>query len=308
MKKNSLFCTFYFLLFSFIFITCQKQNEPEAISLSGQPLFPIELAAETEEKNEGNLAKAKADFDKDPDKQENIIWLGRRTAYLWRYRDAIKIYSDGIKKYPENYNLYRHRGHRYISIREFDKAIEDLEKASQLIEGVPDEIEQDGQPNKYDIPTSTSHSNIWYHLGLAYYLKGDFENALHAYLECMKFSNNNDMLCATSDWLYMTYRRLGMENEAKDVLQAITSGMEILENHSYHKRLLMYKGIIPPDSVLSTKDAEDLDIATQGYGVGNWYFYNGETEEAMDIFKKVVEGTYWAAFGYIAAEAELARK
>lgn len=308
MRKNAnLRGVIGFFLFSFFFISCQKQ-EPEAISLLGQSLFPIDFVAETKEEYEGNLVIAKVDFDKDPDNQENIIWFGRRTAYLWHYRDAIKIYSDGIKKYPESYKLYRHRGHRYISIREFDKAIEDLEIASQLIEGVPDEIEADGQPNKYDIPTSTSHFNIWYHLGLAYYLKGDFENALRAYRECMKFSNNNDALCATSDWLYMIYRRLGMENEAKDVLQAITSEMEILENHSYHKRLLMYKGIIPPDSVLNTIDADDLDIATQGYGVGNWYFYNGETEKAMDIYKKVVEGTYWAAFGYIAAEAELARK
>ena len=29
--------------------------------------------------------------------------------------------------------MYRHRGHRYISIREFDRAIDDLEKASKLI-------------------------------------------------------------------------------------------------------------------------------------------------------------------------------
>jgi hypothetical protein len=47
-----------------------------------------------------------------------------------------------------------------------------------------------------------------------------------------------------------------------------------------------------------------LDIATQGYGVGNWYFYNGQTEKAKEIFEKVIKGKYWAAFGYIAAETE----
>lgn len=312
MKRNTLFSPFIgFLLFSFFFTSCQtqtNQSEPEAISLLGQSLYPKVLDLEAKEKYEVNLAKAKEDFAKDPNDQENIIWLGRRTAYLWHYKEAINIYSDGIEKYPESYKLYRHRGHRYISIREYDNAIADLEKASQLIEGVPDEIEADGMPNQYDIPTSTSHSNIWYHLGLAYYLKGEFDNALRAYLECIKFSNNNDMLCATSDWLYMTYRRLGMVQEAEKVLEAITPDMEILENHSYHKRLLMYKSVIPPDSLLSLKGANDLDIATQGYGVGNWYLYNGETEQATEIFTKVVAGTYWAAFGYIAAEAELARK
>jgi tetratricopeptide (TPR) repeat protein len=290
------------------FSGCQKsQPKPEAVSLLGEPLYPIELSPETKAEYEANLAEAKEDFDKNPDDPENIIWLARRTAYLWRYREAIDIYSKGIEKYPDNAELYRHRGHRYITIREFDKAIADLEKAAALIQDVPDEVEADGLPNEYNIPTSTSHSNIWYHLGLAYYLKGDFENALRAYLECMKFSKNNDMLCATTDWLYMTYRRLGRNMEAIEVVQPITEDMRILENFSYHKRLLMYKGLVSGDSLLSKQGASDLDLATQGYGVGNYYYYNNFEKEGIEIFRKVLEGDYWAAFGYIAAEAEMAR-
>ncbi|RIK70733.1 hypothetical protein DCC62_22425, partial [candidate division KSB1 bacterium] len=173
---------------------------------------------------------------------ERLIWLGRRLAYLWRYREAIEVFSKGIALHPKSYKLLRHRGHRYITVREFDKAIADLEKAAKLIRNVPDETEPDGAPNQYNIPTSTSHSNVWYHLGLAYYLKGDFENALRGFLECMKFSKNDDMICATSDWLYMIYRRLGRAAEAQKVLDSIHENMNILENHAYHKRLLMYKG------------------------------------------------------------------
>ncbi len=290
------------------FSGCQKsQPKPEAVSLLGESLNPIELSPETKAEYEANLAEGKEDFDNSPDDPENIIWLGRRTAYLWRYREAIDIYSKGIEKYPDNAKLYRHRGHRYITIREFDKAIADLEKAAALIEDVPDEVEADGLPNEYNISTSTSHSNIYYHLGLAYYLKGDFENALRAYLECMKFSKNNDMLCATTDWLYMIYRRLGRNMEAIEVLQPITEDMRILENFSYHKRLLMYKGLVSGDSLLSIQGASDLDLATQGYGVGNYYYYNNFEKEGIEIFRKVLEGDYWAAFGYIAAEAEIAR-
>ncbi len=50
-----------------------------------------------------------------------------------------------------------------------------------------------------------------------------------------------------------------------------------------------------------------LNIATQGYGVGNWYLVNGDVAAATEIFERIVAGTSWAAFGYIAAEAELAR-
>lgn len=283
-------------------------QQPEAFSLFGASLYPLQLAPDEKAKLDSNLAIAQAEYDINPHNPERLIWLGRRLAYLWRYREAIAIYSKGIALHPNDARLYRHRGHRYLTLREFDKAIADLENAAKLIQGGPDEIEPDGAPNPYNIPTSTLHANVWYHLGLAYYLRGDFNAALRCYLECMKFSkSNDDMLCATSDWLYMTYRRLGKVEEAQQVLAPIHAKMKILENFSYHKRLLMYKGSMAPDSLLDAKNATDLDIATQGYGVGNWYFYHGQTEKAREIFQKVIKGRYWAAFGYIAAEADLKR-
>jgi len=286
--------------------TCVFSEEPEAISLLGKQLYRSALQGDIE-KLQSNLKQAQADYEQNPNDPELIIWLGRRTAYLWRYHDAIDIYSKGIEKHPNNPKLYRHRGHRYISVRKFDKAIADLEKASRLTENIPDEIEPDGAPNKHNIPRGTLKFNIWYHLGLARYLKGDLEKAMSAYLKCMKYSKNDDVLCATSDWLYMTYRRLGKNEEAAGVLEPIHKNMEILENTSYHNRLLMYKGLKSPDELLSSKNPDELSIATQWYGVGNWYFYTGETEKARQIFKQVVMEKYWPAFGYIAAEAELQR-
>ncbi|HLF20439.1 MAG TPA: hypothetical protein VI704_06590, partial [Bacteroidota bacterium] len=275
--------------------------------LFGKPLHPISFSAKTASKLDSNLAAAKVSYDLDPHNADHIIWLGRRLAYLWRYKDALDMFSKGIARFPDDARFYRHRGHRYITIREFDKAVADLKKAAVLVRGKPDEIEPDGQPNRYNIPTGTLQSNIWYHLGLAYYLKGEFNVALEAYLEGIKVSTNPDMLCATSDWLYMTYRRLGHEEDAKKVLTPITKEMKILDNTAYHKRLLMYRGEVPTDSLLNSKDASDLDIATQGYGVGNWYFYNGQKEKAKEIFQRVLDGTYWAAFGYIAAEVDMKR-
>lgn len=282
--------------------------EPEAYSLDGRPLYRGELSPEAQAKLAANLAEAQTSFDEAPGDPENVIWLGRRLAYLGRHRDAIDVYSRGIEQHPDSFKLYRHRGHRYITLRRFDDAIADLEKATTLIEGVPDEIEPDGAPNAAGIPRSSSHSNIWYHLGLAYYLKGDFENAARAYQACMEFSrSNDDMLVATSDWLYMIYRRLGRAEDAAAVLGPIQAEMDILENGSYHKRLLMYKGVVPPEAVLDFETADDVSIATQGYGVGNWYFYNGDEEKAKEIFDRVVSGNAWGAFGFIAAEADLKR-
>ena len=289
-------------------MTQSSAAQPEAISLFGQPLFPAQLSSDQRTKLEADLAEAKADYDKDPSDPERIVWLGRRLGYLGRYRDAIDAYTKGIAAHPRYAKLYRHRGHRYISIRRFDAAIADFENAAALVNGQPNEVEPDGAPNQYNKPRSTLQSNIWYHLGLAYYLKGDFQNALRSYLECMTVSRiNDDMLVATADWLYMTYRRLGRTAEAAAVLEPIREDMDILENGSYHKRLLMYKGMLAPDALLKTEGASDLDIATQGYGVGNWYLYNGQKDKAREIFERVTTGASWSALGYIAAEGDLKR-
>lgn len=281
---------------------------PEAVSLLGKPLFPYALTVETRAKLESEYATALANYTADSNNAENSIWLGRRTAYLWHYRKAVEIFTEGIRKHPSDARMYRHRGHRYITLREFDKAIADLKKAAVLIEGREDEIEPDGQPNRLNIPTSTLNFNIWYHLGLAHYLKGEFDQALQAYLSCLEFSwINDDRLVATTDWLSITLRRLGREDEAYKLLSPITSKLNIIENVAYHRRLLMYKGELSPDSLLNTNDASDLDLATQGYGVGIWHWVNGRTEAATKLFEQVVQGPYWAAFGYIAAEVELAR-
>jgi len=286
----------------------QDRQTPEGTSLSGKPLISAPPTGETKTRLEADLAKAQADYDRDPSSADAAIWLGRRLAYLGRFRDAIDVYTRGIARHPNEPRLYRHRGHRYITVRKFDEAIADLRKASQLIAGKPDEIEQDGAPNKAGIPRSTLQSNIWYHLGLAQYLKGDFRNALASYQEGMKVSRvNDDMLVATSDWLYMTLRRLKRDEEAKRVLEPIKEQMDILENGAYHARLLMYKGQKTPESVLNLNTADDVQIATQGYGVGNWHLVNGDKAKAKEIFDRVVAGKAWPAFGYIAAEADLRR-
>lgn len=254
-----------------------------------------------------NLEKAKADYQKTPDDADAIIWLGRRTAYPGNYKEAIEIYTKGIEKHPKDARMYRHRGHRFISIRCFDDAIRDFETAARLIKGKPDEVEPDGLPNARNIPTSTLQSNIWYHLGLAYYLKGDFKKALKAYKNCLKVSKNPDMLVATTNWLYTTLRRLGKTKEAEKYLAPIKDDLDIIENDSYYKLLKVYQGKINGDELLTeiASDTNNLGNASIGYGLGNWFLINGEREKAEKIFRRITNGNQWSSFGYIAAEAEL---
>jgi len=197
------------------------------------------------------------------------------------------------------------------------------------------EIEPDGAPNKLNIPLSNTQFNILYHYGLAHYLKGEFEQAEEIYKELLNnYCDNLDLFVATTDWLYMTLMRQEKKEEAEKLLNNILTEMkvletakeltevanaimldkildyktEIVENDSYYKRLLMYKGELAVEELFETdNDDVALSLATQGYGVANWYLYNGDSDKAKEILEKVLDGTSWAAFGYIAAEADMKR-
>jgi tetratricopeptide (TPR) repeat protein len=280
--------------------------KPEATSLAGKPLF-IPTPVANQQKLEADLAQAQKDLAAKPDDAEAMIWVGRRYGYLWRFNDAIALFSKGIARYPDNPKFYRHRGHRYISIRQFAKAQADFEKAAQLIKGKPDEIEPDGAPNPSGQPRSTLQFNIWYHLALAHYLQGNYAKAYAAWVECMNVSKNDDSIVATSDWMWMTLMRVNRKADAAKVLERITPKMDILENTAYHRRLLMYKGLEKPEALLNTATPDPTQIATQGYGVANYYLVTGDQAKARGVLEKIVAGAGWNAFGFIAAEADLAR-
>jgi tetratricopeptide (TPR) repeat protein len=266
------------------------------------------MSPEAQRAAEAKLAEARAAYEKDPKDADALIWLGRRTAYLGRFDEAIRIYTEGLRRHPRDARLYRHRGHRYITTRRYDEAVRDLARAAQLVRGRADEVEPDGLPNARNTPTSTLNSNVWYHLGLARYLLGDFRGALEAYRECEKFSKNPDMLVATSHWLYMTLRRLKREEEARRVLGRITPDMDVIENGDYHRLLLMYKGETTPEAVLAAAaEKQGVGYATVAYGVGNWHVYGGQPGKALRLFLELMQLPQRTSFGYIAAEAELER-
>lgn len=292
-----------------LLVGVQETRAPEATSLLGKPLFAPALSPERRAALEKELAAAVANAGDHPESVDAAIWVGRRTAYLGRYREAIAVYSRALESHSSDPRLYRHRGHRYITVREFDNAIADLSKAAALVANRGDEIEPDGQPNAKNIPTSTLKTNIYYHLGLAHYLKGDFAKAADAYRLCMEHSKNPDMQVATAHWQYMALRRLNRAADAARVLEPITADLPVIENGSYHRLLMMYKGATDADVLLSGSKAEALDTVTIGYGVANWHLYNGRRDRAREIFSSIVEqnATQWAGFGYIAAEADLAR-
>tara|TARA_B100000530_G_scaffold58416_1_gene33635 strand:+ start:172 stop:1089 length:918 start_codon:yes stop_codon:yes gene_type:complete len=234
------------------------------------------------------------------DNSESLIWYGRRAAYLGYYQKSIDLYSEGIKKYPDDARFYRHRGHRYISTRQYDKAIKDFRKAIRLIDEKVDQIEPDGLPNKKNIPLTTLNGNIWYHIGLAYYLTNDMNNALKAFSNRSVSHKYDDNIVSSAHWLYMINRRLGDIEGADRIIDKVNSEMDIIENMSYHQSCLFYKGELKESQIVID------DVAL--YSLANWYMYEkNDTINAKKYYQKLLKNGNPYSFAFIAGESDWIR-
>lgn len=283
------------------------ERKPEAISLDGKPLYLPDWPADMQARLNANIQATAYDFTLHPDDPVVMLWMGRRYGFASRFNDAIAVFTRGVEMFPNDPRFLRHRGHRYLNSRQLDKAAADFEKAARLVAGKPDEDEISSVPGAKPSSSGTFKFNLFYHMGVTYFVKGDFARALPAFEECAKYINDDEARISLADWKYMTLRRLGRHADARALVAAIPEGLPIKDNLAYYRRILMYKGVLKPDQVLSPSETDARQIATQGYGVGNWYLVEGDTAKARDVYERVTAGSEWGAFGFLAAEADLVR-
>ena len=269
----------------------------ETITLFGDTLISPVIK---EGKSLDEFKSAQKIYFNNEDNSESLIWYGRRAAYLGYYQKSIDLYSEGIKKYPDDARFYRHRGHRYISTRQYDKAIKDFRKAIGLIYEKVDQIEPDGLPNKKNIPLTTLNGNIWYHIGLAYYLTNDMNNALKAFSNRSVSHKYDDNIVSSAHWLYMINRRLGDIEGADRIIDKVNSEMDIIENMSYHQSCLFYKGELKESEIVID------DVAL--YSLANWYMYQkNDTLNAKKYYQKLLKNGNPYSFAFIAGESDWIR-
>lgn len=303
--KRSSTGVFHFGLYALLLIglvSCQsKTRENASDTPDSSPAATATLSAD----DQYELAKkAYAENSEDPDA---LIWFGRRTAYLGNYDEAIEIFTEGIEKHPADARMLRHRGHRYLSTRQYDKAITDFERAVVLIENQADVVEPDGLPNSRNIPLSTLHSNIWYHLGLAYYLKNDMDKALEAFSNRTVTEKYDDNIVSGGHWLYMILSRQGKSAAAEGAISKVDLEMDIIENDSYYQMCLFYKGLIPKSQLMGVgPGSPSADVLN--YGLGNWYLYKKQdTLKAKAYYDQLLKSGNQYSFAYLAAESDWER-
>lgn len=281
-------------------------SKPQATSLLGVPLHRPIGSAEDEATAAQRVDSAKTASDTAPDDPAKLIWYGRMLGTASRFDEAVAVFEDGAKRFPDDPRVHRFLGHRYITLRRFDDAIASLERAARLAAPLPDELEPATKPGGAELE-SMKHA-IYYHLGLAHFLKGDFASAEVAYERCLENSHNFDSRCSVTHWLWMTRMRQGDRAGAESVIAAIPGDEEAVEYHAYRNLIRLYAGALDGEAYLKTLDRGGTDFASFGFGLANWHLVHGRSERARELFVEIAATPTWAAFGCIGAEAELARE
>ena len=235
----------------------------------------------------GPIARAQQALAASPGSVDSILALGAAQAGARQFREAIATYTRGIGIAPRNALLYRWRGHRYLSVREYDRARADLDRGLAL---------------------DSSVYGLWYHLGVLRFLEADFAGAAAAFARARPIAPNAGELAGSYDWGWMSLQRAGRRDEAAALLASMPDSVPRAAANAYSQRLRLYQGTIGPDDVFTAADTGDVAVATLAFGLGNWYLLRGDTTRARDLFRRSVASGGWPAFGFMASEAELRRK
>jgi Flp pilus assembly protein TadD len=232
----------------------------------------------------GPIARAQRAVDADPRNVQKLIALGIAQSGARQMQEAVRTFTRALAIEPENPILYRWRGHRYLSVRNFDRAMADFTRGYGM--------------------DSTVYG-ILYHLGVLRFVRGDFNAAADAFRRAQPLAPDAGELAGSTDWRWMSLMRAGRASEAAAMLARRPDSLPTTV--AYARRLKLYRGEIGPDQLLTPSDTGDVELATLAYGLGNWYLVRGDTTRARAAFQRSVASGGWPAFGFIAAEAELKR-
>lgn len=248
-----------------------QYKSPEGVEYRSQP-------------DTGAIARAEAALKADAGNVQKVIALGVAQSGVRQFREAIATFTTGLTRWPNEVMLYRWRGHRYLSVREFDKAAADFARGFAL---------------------DSTNYGVLYHLGVVRFVKGDFAGAADAFRRAQPHAPDPGELAGSTDWLWMSLARAGRMREATAMLARRPDSLKTTV--AYAQRLRLYRGEIGPEAVITAADTVDVQVATLSFGLGNWYLVKGDTAKARTYFERSVKSGGWPGFGFIVSEAELRR-
>lgn len=286
--------------------------------LFGQPMYtvgsnPVNVAAT--DTLQRAVAEAKAAYEADPD-IDNTTWYGRVLAYQGLHREAVDVYTAGLKRHPRSAKLLRHRAHRHFNLRQFDKSIEDGLRAVELYRGKPLERERLG-PDYFPSTPDVVQFYLYYHLGHAYFAKKDYAAAAEW------FGKSREVGMGSEDppghtagvyWQYLSLARAHRYDDARALLAGYTLTLfdlrDNVEANYYFDGIQLFKDLRDPETYYSTLDSgkafstSDAISAGTAYSLANYWLVRGELAKAREFLRIAAKVDTWSFFARVQAEAD----
>ncbi len=254
-----------------------------------------------------HLNKCRVVYQEQGDSINSIIAYGKALAAMGNMNSAIDVFNRGLVIYPESHRLLRYRGHAYLMLRKLNNAIEDLKNAAYYSRGKNREFDFPGFETSSYTNRFTIRYNIYYYLGVSFYIKGNYDKAVSSFKKCLDVSFNGDLKVGAIDWLYMTYRRIGNMELANAQLKYIDKKTKVSFFYAHLYNILLYKQMRSPKQLVKYFENYEYEgnSATQLYGLGSWYLHSGDLERATALLEQAVGELNWNNSGVLAAEADL---
>ncbi len=295
-----------------VLVACQRASTARTVPSGVEAVSLLGTTLRTPSFPDAPVRAADSALAKTPGDPELLLAAAGARATAWRFREAIALYTRGAALHPADARFLRFRGHRYLTVRQFEDGMRDLNRAAVM---------------------DSTNFDIAYHQGLAHFLLGHYGRAADAYGKCLGFATNDalrareargdyrqgyrscmrtgtdpEALVSMADWAWRANVRAGRQQEAARLLGMVQESMTVTTNRSYFENLMLYKGRRTADQVLTWARSDSVRFSTSGYAVAAWLLLQGDSTRGWALMDEIARGPHWNGFGAIGAEVDLARR
>jgi|GEM_PF-2835756 len=258
---------------------------PETVSFLGKPLpapsFPEVKQAELNRQADEALAAVH-----ESDSPASRSAAARALRAAGRFREAIRLLTIGLNRWPADAELLTARGHTYVNVRAAERAQADLEQATELA------------PRSFD---------AWYHLALSRWYQHEHAAAAEAFGTAAEVTDSDSSRLAAHTWQYTALLRSGQREAAAALLPTIRWDVDLEgRNYNYQLRARFYQGSLSEEELIESLQKLPTSQGSLGFGLGIWHLLHGNEARAREHFQTAVAANMWPAFGVAASELELA--